>query len=142
MQFDAQGVVRGEKYAESLPDQCPPSNAINTDERMVLRLVKNSHFSESDFYSHAKLNKPLPKDVCECRWASCSVFSLPEGKHVAQAISKLPKVRDRKYVATIKLSPIAGKMEISSSRRGHIEFWMYDSFNLKDSICEVKELGK
>ena len=129
-------------YRESLPDECPPGDALDTCEMLVLRLVPSESPTEQDFDSYAKLGKEPPKDMCGCRWASCSVFKASQGEHIPAAMKKLPAVRKKllSHIAEIKLDSNAGKFKSSATGNGHIDLWLYASFSPSSAITTVREI--
>lgn len=137
----AQGVT--ETYIEELPDGCPPDDAVDTDDRLVLRLVPSDNVQIEDFHSHAKLGKSKPKDICGCRWASCSVFNSPDAQHSPNAMVKLPRVRNKalKFVAELALNPSSGKLK-DAPTGGHVDLWMYDSFDPIKAVVDVREIER
>ncbi|MEO5372190.1 MAG: hypothetical protein H7833_19145 [Magnetococcus sp. DMHC-1] len=116
-------------FAESLPANCPPQDAVESDERVAFRCVKSSTPTDVDFYSYAKLDnlgiekRGRAKGVTPCRWASCSVGNI---RYIRDMIKKFPRFR-KSYIVKIKLNREAGM--IQPSNNGHIDFWMYASFN-------------
>lgn len=110
-------------FAETLPNGCPPSDAIESDGRMAIRLLKSPNPTEKDFYSHAKLGKRKPESVSFCVWASCSLSSIQS----ATNLPKLPKLRGKDYYTKIILKKESGMLKVSDS--GHIDFWMYATFD-------------
>ncbi|WP_417826463.1 hypothetical protein [Thalassospira povalilytica] len=128
------------EFIEDLPDNCPPDDAQNPEEQYVLRLVSGTDITSEDFFSHAKLGKERPENCCSCKWSSCSVFALPKGNHRTIAHMKLPKLRDRKFAAKLKVFPQSGLVKESKSKNGHLDFWMFSTFNPIDHIEAVVAL--
>ena len=125
------------EFKEALPPNCPPDGAKNPVPQVVLRLVSNQDVTEEDFFSYAKLGKKPHFDVCPCLLASCSVFSSSSGGHRIGAHIKLPKLRGRKYVAKVKLTPQSGLVQYANSNSGHIDLWMFSTFNPLENVLEV-----
>lgn len=128
------------EFKETLPPNCPPNGASNPAPQVVLRLVSRQAVSEEDFSSHAKLGKTPPSKVCPCRWASCSVFSTSSGEHRTKAHVKLPKLRGKRYVAEVQLTPTSGLVQYASSNSGHIDFWMFSTFDPVENVLDVKSI--
>ncbi|MBF0178249.1 MAG: hypothetical protein HQL63_15590 [Magnetococcales bacterium] len=60
-------------YAETLPPDCPPSDAVKPSERFAYRLLMELPAKREDFDSHAKLEKKAPSPGN--RWyGKCSVM--------------------------------------------------------------------
>ena len=129
-------------YREILPDGCPPNDAMDTCEMSLLRLVPSASPTEADFDSHAKLGKVLPKGVCGCRWASCSMFKAIRGEHIPVAITKLPKVRNKKltHIAEIRIDQNSGKFKEADTGNCHVDLWMYAGFDPMSAIKGIREI--
>ncbi|MBF0154878.1 MAG: hypothetical protein HQL64_14145 [Magnetococcales bacterium] len=126
--------AEGGTFAEDLPYDCPPSSAVECDERLAYRFLKSSPATMESFHSHAKLGKRKPKDVPECFWASCSLIDI-DRKDILESRRKIPKFKN-KPVAVIQLDCQSGM--IKSSNSGHVDFWMYSSFNPLAAIKSVE----
>lgn len=131
-------------FREELPPGCPPDDAQDTFDMEVLRLVRSDTLQSDDFDSHAKLGKQLPKNVCGCRWASCSVFKSDQGKHLPNAMTKLPLVKKKLFthVAVLQLDANSGKFTESKSGSGHLDLWMYAGFSPLQAVTEVKVIER
>lgn len=132
-------------YREDLPDSCPPAEAAPPPSSDVYRLVATDTPTEEDFYSHAKLGKKKkPSGVCECRWASCSVYDASSPKGYAQVVNltKIPALRDRKYVALVTVDEKSGETIKSANGSSHIDLWMYEDFDPVGAVGEITEIKK
>lgn len=132
-------------YREELPIGCPPDDAIELDYVVVLRLIQSQTIDTiqpDEFDSHAKLGKVPPKDMCGCRWSSCSVFRDGDGKHLPKAMTKLPVVKKKNFthVAVVEITKNSGRLKEASSGNGHFDLWMYFGFDIVGSVKEVRKI--
>lgn len=123
------------QYLEKLPDQCPPSTATDQALDGVLRFVSEGDVSSltiEDFLSYAALGQTR-RNADPCDLASCSLFANEycEGFKTAR---KFPKLRE-KPVARVSI-PLGSGMSVVN-KKGHIHFWMYNSFDPVSSVVEV-----
>jgi hypothetical protein len=70
-----------------------------------------------------------------CRWASCSLFA--DLDTVAKKRAAFKKLRKYGYAAQIKIASGSGFL---LENRGHIDFWMFDTFDPIAAIVQVKDL--
>lgn len=109
-------------YREPLPDQCPPSSAVAPNGLAVYRAVRSNPPLLDDFDSQVKLKTiDLTNRPAEfvCRASACSVFTDITG---AKQLKKLPKLRDRIYVACLQLSADAG---VIVKKGHHVDWWIF-----------------
>ncbi|MBF0439401.1 MAG: hypothetical protein HQL93_09805 [Magnetococcales bacterium] len=118
-------------FSEILPVGCPPNDAIKSDGRTAFRLIKMNPPIPEDFFSHSKLAKRKPPDVPLCNWMSCS---LNADKVPLINFRKMPRFKDFKFIAVLRLEKESGMIK---EKNGHIDFWMYASFNPIDA-CEIE----
>lgn len=127
-------------YAEALPDQCPPSVAVDAAYPLVLRFVPAASADEvvdEHFLSFEALGEPLRKNIDPCSWASCSLFESERCAGFKDA-AKLPKMREKR-VAVLSLPEGAGRSTRNS--RGHIHLWRYAGFDPLSLVTEVRDHG-
>jgi hypothetical protein len=109
-------------YSDSLPDQCPPSDASDVEIPEAWRFARHSPPIAQDFLSHAALGKVnVAHDPCE--WASCSLWTTKEG---LLNVMKLSKPRNEKIVR-LKIPFGSGSSKIKEN--GHVDFWCYAGFD-------------
>ncbi|MDE8350014.1 MAG: hypothetical protein POG74_11125 [Acidocella sp.] len=113
--------------------KCPPDDATVPEEAWVFRLVPSDPVELEHFDSHAKNSKLKPSGVDSCRWASCSVF------RETTSITKLPKPKGMRYIAKFKINRQSGL--IKESNHGHLDLWMFATFNPLDNCTIVSELS-
>lgn len=116
------------KYAETLPGECPPEDAVSEPLERVYRLTKSEDLSETDFHSHAQLGrvKTAQYKVTDCQWASCSLFTTPDA---ALAIKGLR--RRHPWITELSIPAAAGKHKL---RGEHVDFWRYADFDVLSAI--------
>jgi len=111
-------------FREELPDQCPPHEAVDVAYERLYRAVPADPPLNEHFDSHARLGKPKPDTVDDCRWASCSLFT---HRRKATNVAKLPKLRPVcQFVAELRVDVGAG---LSQLRKQHVDFWFYKEFD-------------
>lgn len=115
------------KFKETLPANCPPSQAEHLSDQLVIRFVPQKPATPDHFMSSAAKGDPRPRSVSPCRWASCSVFEATIKPEKIDGLLKYPKLRSMKFQAFLKINSTAGVCTTADS--GHIDLWMYDSFD-------------
>lgn len=119
------------EFREKLPKGCPPGNASSKGFEEVYRLVDNNPPVQTDFDSHEALGLKRIHGACPCRWASCSLFIK---KQAALSLKKLPKFKE-KFVASMAIPDNVG---VSRVRKGHVDFWMFKSFDPTAAVLDVE----
>ena len=62
-------------------------------------------------------------------------------EHVFTDLTKLPKLRKKKFVATINVQPNDGTVQKNDpNEKGHYCFWRVETFNPLSNIAEVRLL--
>lgn len=120
-------------FAEPLPQNCPPAEATEDSFESVYRLVANNPPLEGDFHSKALLGEACPDGICECVWASCSLFAK------ARTLRKYTRLRKEfPYLAELTLPDGVGKAIQGNSKRGHVDFWRYSETSLQNYVVNVE----
>jgi hypothetical protein len=120
-------------YAEDLPHQCPPQDAIEAELDVVYRLVANAVPNSDDFASKAARGEPCDDTALQCAWASCSLFKK------ARSLSKYTRIREEyPYLATLRIPADAGRFKGGESKRGHVDFWRYAGKCLSAYVVSVE----
>jgi hypothetical protein len=127
------------KYREDLPTNCPPSGAGALGSQVVLRLITGKTACDEDFKSHAALGKKCHGHASPCTAAACSVFAESTSQHGVTDLAKLPKLRDRRFVARLNVDASSGLAEMSS-HGNHISIWMFKSFDPVKAVVSVAPL--
>lgn len=114
------------QWFEELPEQCPPSDAIEPDDTILYRIVNGDSVTSSDFISQRELAGPnkLFSGVSECVARAVSLFQKRED---AYQRCKLPKFRNSKVIG-IKLKRTDGLVEKTFSA-SHYSWWRSRSFS-------------
>ncbi len=120
-------------FRESLPDNCPPTDAVNVAYDAIYRFLPSNPPEDSHFDSYAAKEKPRPEVVDLCRWSSCSFFLAKK-----TAIKLLPKLRGRfKFLACLKVPEGSG---LSKEKKGHIDFWFFNTFDPLSAIVKTERI--
>lgn len=119
------------EWAEELPNQCPPAEAVPPDNAAYYRYVQAMPLTEGEFHSHRMLFPLKPFNASECIARSLSVFSNPEN---IKNLAKLPSFRGKKLVEMI-LPPESGLIIRSGNTENHYSWW-----RVKDFIPESYKL--
>jgi hypothetical protein len=129
-----------DKFKETLPKDCPPEEKVSIfSKQPVLRLVTSATPTAQDFLSYAALGITPRGDADPCMQCACSVFTLSEKVDRAAQLKKLPKLRNRKHVARLTLTPASG-VGLLNKESGHISWWIYHSFDPVGAIEQVVSL--
>lgn len=123
-----------ESYKEPLPPGCPPPAATEQEIPKLIRFVRSNPPTEDDFRSHAALGKQCPKQVCPCRWASCSFFD-----SIRKELLKLPRFRNFSHAAVIRVSTADGK--VVAGAQGHYDVWAYTHWDILGAVYDVVDLN-
>jgi hypothetical protein len=123
-------------FRETLPNDCPPSDAHDGGCASAFRFVPADPAIAANFDSYAAQGKPLPvgTDVTPCRWASCSLYS---DLATARKKRKLKSLKKYRFVAELRIPAKSGKMKEVS---GHIDLWMYKDFDPIAAIVLIRDL--
>lgn len=121
------------QYRESLPVDCPPSEAQDGELGEVWRFIQGSTPVDADFDSHAKRGLPNRNSVPPCEFASCSLFETERAKEMAKNQFFKRKLASRLAV------PASSGRHITNAR-GHVSLWMYASFNPCAAVAETVKL--
>ncbi|WP_309574387.1 hypothetical protein [Rhizobium sp. AP16] len=123
-------------YLETLPDQCPPAEALDQAFGPAYRFVDSSAFCVEQYYSHQRLGLPKPSTVDDCHYSSCSLFI---SKEAAERIARMPKKRETiTHLAELHIPIGSGRSKFG--KRQHVDFWMYDTFDVSTAITGMFEL--
>jgi hypothetical protein len=120
------------KYKENLPSNCPQTDSQDIELVDVWRFLEAKTPAETCFDSHAAKNRPNKKNLCECGWASCSLFI---GDEFTAAMIKLPYCKKFVARAELKIPFGSGKSKVEDK---HIDFWAYKGFDFLSSVVRVE----
>lgn len=119
------------EYAEELPSQCPPDDAVDRAWDALYRAVPCKPAEVKHFASKAANgDKPSVLDD-PCRFASCSMYT---ALRPAEKMLQYPNYKDG-AVVKLKISAGSGK---SKRKKQHVDFWAYMGF---DFIGAVEDDG-
>ncbi|UWQ55107.1 hypothetical protein [Leisingera caerulea] len=121
------------EFLEELPVGCPPDDAEDGLLEEVWRFHQGVTPKPEHFFSHAKLGKNNHRNVCQCVFSSCSLFKTKRARQMA----KLPFFK-KKMASELKIPAKSGKF--LQGRDGHVDFWMYTSFDPLASILRTEKL--
>ncbi|OWU80416.1 hypothetical protein [Phaeobacter sp. 22II1-1F12B] len=119
------------KFKEDLPEDCPKSDSKDEVLSDVWRFLESEEYSAEDFVSHNGKGKGKPAKLCECRWASCSLFV--GAKHTA-AMLLLPQYK--RFKARVELSIPKGS-GLNKKNGTHVDFWAYENFDFTTATVRV-----
>ena len=121
------------KFKEKLPLACPPAESVDVELSDVWRLLNKLEVDEKEFLSHTALEKENKRNICACRWSSCSLF---EGEQNVNEMVKLPLYKRFAARAQLKIPQGSG---LSLKKKNHIDFWAFDAF---DFVLAVEKVVK
>ena len=120
-------------YAEGLPHQCPPEDAVDGPLEAVYRLVANQTPTPQDFASKAALGDTCPLDTDECNWSSCSLSKR------AKSLLKYKRLKvEKPFIVTLVIPIGVGRHKLGDSKRGHLDFWRYSGHCLTTFVQKVE----
>jgi hypothetical protein len=122
-------------YAEKLPESCPPPAAVENALAGVYRRINKEIPVQDDFLSHHAKNIKPKTPTNMCKWASCSLFDSKD--QIVNICSKLPRPRDyANFIAEMNIPEKSGRW--LRGKKGHYDFWKYESFDLVSAVVKVE----
>ena len=122
------------KWAESLPQDCPPRDADAPTNEDYYRLIEDSEPSEVDFYSQRKKYPEKQFFVSECVARAVSVFDRIDS---CQKVRKFPTHKNKKMIK-ILLPEDSGLLKQNGRDISHHSWWRTSEFN-PFNYCTVIE---
>ncbi|MES0108362.1 hypothetical protein [Mesorhizobium sp. M0013] len=121
-------------FKEDLPVHlvCPPEDAVEDKIAEAFRMVYTNPPIDKDFLSKKALGEAMLGDD-ECGHASCSLNAKALN---AIRLAQMPKPRE-KGAMVAKVSIPAGSGKWTMSKKKHIHFWMYDTFDHTAAFVEM-----
>ncbi|QWG70402.1 hypothetical protein EXW32_29095 (plasmid) [Bacillus mycoides] len=107
----------------NMPEQCPPSNAIQQDVECVYRFIENDTVQEIDFLNHKERNRTYPSDR-ECEAVALSFFT---STVAAEKSRKRFKSLKGKVLAEGKITSECG---IHETKNHHLNLWLFENVNM------------
>lgn len=120
-------------FYEELPDQCPPKDASEQNNKAYYRLCLESPAGENDFLSHRALNPKQRYSVPECRTRSLSVFRSPAKVKNLQKSGRFKKKTT--FVGKVTLTNQDGVVK-QTGNAGHYSWWRSDTFDV--TTCQIE----
>lgn len=114
------------KWAEPLPEQCPPKGAFPPDDVIYYRLVESNPPTERDFFSLRKLNPDKRFNADECTARAVSVFC-----NLASCanIRLLPTHREKnEHVLEFRLTSKSGVVMQTGRQQHHYSWWRANGY--------------
>ena len=123
------------EWAEELPPNCPPVDAVQPDNTHFYRLVESIPPRDKDFWSQRKLYPLKSFNTTECIARSCSLLSTIES---SLELIKLPTQQNKKIVKVI-LPPPSGRIKKTGRDVAHFSWWRVKNFDPISACVEVAE---
>lgn len=121
-------------FAEELPDQCPPQEAVDQKLERVCRFLTFEQSDPKNFYSHSKLGKPSGK-ASECHARSLSLF---KEDAVPNFVAAKRMAFFRKCKIAILTIPCGVGLSVVG-KTGHIDLWPFQGSDVSACSTEVLE---
>ena len=120
-------------FKETLPEQCPPSDASDSELNGVVRFLPFKPANNPKNYdSYAELGRDS-RNASKCDARSLSLWDITSAKKVvaAKKMAFLKKLE----LSLLNIPQGSGMNIIKSS--GHIDFWMYSNFDPTSNVTSV-----
>lgn len=119
------------KHPTWFPLNCPPDTATDATGQ-VFRIVAGGHLTEKDFETHHEAG--TAPNAPPCGRCGISVFnSFAKAAHRQRLTPRLGPA-----IAEGTLTPDAGKIRLTDSRSGHVEWWPYEGIKRASYFAEGK----
>jgi hypothetical protein len=129
------------QYREKpLPAACPPNDASDASNSVVLRLVTSNPPATDDFRSCQAEGKKKPHKCDDCTWCACSVWLSSTKREVITGLTKLANHRNKKFIAHVQINSASGKTKPHDGDGNHIRFWMYESFDPVSATVKIENV--
>jgi hypothetical protein len=122
------------KWAEPLPQNCPPKEANPPNHECYYRLIEYMEPSEIDFCSHRMRWPDKQFHTSECVAMAISVFDKISS---CQKVRLFPTHKNKKIVE-ITLPQESGLIKQNGRDLSHFSWWRYKEFNPFD-FCTIIE---
>jgi hypothetical protein len=128
-------------HGEPLPNGCPPDDAIAAPDDVLLRLTSSPQPSAEDFAVGSANGRRKKPDSCNpCTWLSCSVWRPMTPRETLLALTRLPKMSDKKFIAHVKVNSRCGIVKPHQKDDNHLSFWMFLAFSPEKAIVKIEPL--
>jgi len=124
------------EWAEPLPEDCPPLDAVQPNHETYYRLVDSIPPTDSDFWSQRKKQPKMRFNTTECIARGCSVFS------VRSACDRVLKMKGHRgqMVARFSLPPSSGVVKQTLGDPKHHSWWRAKGFDPAPLCSDVTSL--
>ena len=128
-------------YRETLPTNCPPTDATPPNQQIVYRLTLSDPPTQSDFDSNAARGRSMRPNGNACDHASCSmVIACDKGRQRLIDMSNLPFYKEKRtYIAHISIHDKSGTIKINT-RSAHVDLWMFSDFDPVAATIKSEEI--
>ena len=124
--------LKKDKWAEDLPQECPPEGATNPQGKIFYRIIKNNPPIQEDFFSHRKLYPAKFFKVSECQARSTSIFDSLEACRRLLKNNRFKGCR----ITKLLLPPESGVI-LKTGQPGHFSWWRQKNFDPVDHCNEI-----
>ena len=115
-------------WFETLPDKCPPSDAVTTENVKVYRAVLTSPATDEDFKSHRELFPTKFFSVSECQARSLSVH---DNMAETEKLKKLPRFKNNFFIMELNLKAEDGLI-LKTNGPNHYSWWRSTEFDYSE----------
>lgn len=123
------------KWAEPLPESCPPQDARHPNGELLYRIINGDSPTEDDFYSYRRLCPDKPFSLGECIARALSVF---DKITACERILKTPRFRGKKIIQ-LELHEDSGMIMKTGKDPHHFSWWLADGCNPLDITKDISE---
>jgi hypothetical protein len=116
-------------WHETLPDKCPPHDALLPDNEKYFRLVSNIPPNEDDFSSHRKIWPYKKFNTSECRARS---LSIQKDLEFTKSLLRLP-ANVSKYIVSVILKQDSGVILKTGQSLSHYSWWRSTHFAISSA---------
>lgn len=109
---------------KNLPDQCPPTDAVQEYVEPVYRFIENDTLQEIDFLSHRERNLPYKQPEKECEAAAISFYTTEQA---AEGLRNKFKKFKKKVLIKGKITKECG---IHKTENYHLNLWLFKDVNM------------
>jgi hypothetical protein len=114
-------------WFESLPNECPPKEAVDTEGYTVYRITESTPPNDSDFYSHRMKFPEKIFKVDECQARSLSVY---DDYNATLNVTKLPTFKKKtNFIVELNLRKGDGLIA-KTSGPNHYSWWRSRDFKM------------
>lgn len=117
---------------KSMPENCPPSIAIELDNEEVFRVLKSSQPSEDDFKTYASLNPENERYRGLCKAYAISFYnSFENAKKMRNEALADRGTNHGDYIGKYAILKDTGKSQLKQDT-GHYSIWFYERWDFSN----------